>query len=313
MEAAHVDLPVRGFVVPPGIVQHEICADSGTLPTRDCPRRKREIFAEDQPPLDASLDWYQMVKVDTFTGLLANEFCPDHVSERLMVVIKDERGREWAQAHPGHLRDLPLAPVEYCTGGTGRPEVLITQPTNGSTVHGVVPVVGVVQLPNFDRYEAQYGVGDSPEGWGWISGPHLAQVRDGLLTEWDTTHLAPGRYTLRVTAFDREQHSIDARAHVDVIVPTEPPTETPSPTVTPLPSLTPTETATLPPTSESSATPTDTPSPEPSSTATEAPSPTMTPAVGATPIVTPTVEVSSTPPITSAAVITSASVLTPAP
>ena len=313
MEAAHADLPVRGFVVPPGIVQHEICADSGTLPTKHCPRRKREVFAEDQPPLDASHDWYQMMKIDAFTGLLANEFCPDHVSEQLMIVIEDARGRDWAQAHPGRFKGLPLAPVGYCTESTGRPEVLITQPASGSVVHGIVPVVGVVQLPNFDHYEAQYGVGDDPQGWGWISGPHLAQVRDGLLTDWDTSHLAPGRYTLRITAFDREQHSVDARVQINVTVPTETPTRTPSPTLTPLPSFTPTATTTLPPTSEPSPTPTNTPLPEPSSTPTESPSPTFTPTIGPTPIVTPTVEITATPPITSAVVITSTSAITPAP
>jgi len=52
MEAAHAGLPVRDFVRPPGIVEYEICADSGARPTEHCPRRKVEVFAEDQPPLD---------------------------------------------------------------------------------------------------------------------------------------------------------------------------------------------------------------------------------------------------------------------
>jgi len=239
MEAALAGLPVRDFAVPPGIVRYEICADSGALPTEYCPRRTKEIFAEDQPPLDASHDWYQMVKIDTFTGLLANEFCPDHVTEQVMVVIKDKRGREWAQAHPEHFGGLPLAPVEYCTENTARPEVYITQPASGSTVHGIVAVAGTVQLPNFDHYDAQYGVGDNPQGWGWISGPHLAQVRDGLLTEWDATHLAPGLYTLRIVAYDRDSHSIEARVQVYVAAPTALPSPTPPATPVPLPSLPP--------------------------------------------------------------------------
>ena len=77
MEAAHANLPARNFERPAGVVEHEICADSGAKPSEFCPRRAREVFAQDQPPLDESHDWYQTVKVDAFTGLLANEFCPD--------------------------------------------------------------------------------------------------------------------------------------------------------------------------------------------------------------------------------------------
>jgi penicillin-binding protein 1C len=293
MEAAHADLPVRDFVRPPAIVEHEICATSGARPTDYCPGRKVEVFAEDQPPLDEEHDWYQMVKIDAFTGLLANEFCPDHVVEQLMVVITDERGREWAQAHPDYFGGLPLVPLETCTESTDRPQVFITEPASGSTVTGIVSVVGTVQLPNFDRYEAQYGIGRNPQGWGWISGPHLAQVRDGLLTEWDTSHLASGSYTLRITAFDREQHRVEARVQVHVAAPTETPTPVRSPTpiatptlpptFTPMPVLTPTPTATpiLPPTS------TPMPGLTPTPTATPILPPTFAPVPGPTPTPTP--------------------------
>jgi penicillin-binding protein 1C len=294
MEAAHVDLPVRDFVRPPGIVEHEICADSGARPTEYCSRRKREIFAEDQPPLDEEHDWYQMVKVDALTGLLANEFCPDQVIEQLMLVIADERGREWAQAHLEYFGGLPLAPLEHCTESTDRPQVFITEPAPGSTVHGIVRVVGTVQLPNFERYEAQYGIGGNPQGWGWISGPHRAQVRDGLLTEWDTTHLAPGPYTLRISAFDRGQHRVEARVQVDIAAPTE----TPTPVRSPTPAATPTLTPTFTPTPGLTPTPTAVPTVEPTSTPTVQPdaTPTGTPEVGSspTPTGTPTPEPSPT-------------------
>ena len=168
--------------------------------------RKREIFAEEQPPLDESHDWYQMVRIDTLSGLLANDHCPDYTAEQMMVVIRDPRGREWVHAHPEAFRNLPLVPLESCTESSSRPEVIILQPAAGAMIRDIVPVIGTVEMANFDHYEAQYGVGDNPQGWGWISGPHLAQVRDGVLTHWDTTHLEPGLYTLRITAFDQEQH-----------------------------------------------------------------------------------------------------------
>ncbi|HHH41117.1 MAG TPA: PBP1A family penicillin-binding protein [Chloroflexi bacterium] len=270
MEAAHADWPVREFVRPPGVVEYEICADSGARPTQYCPRRRKEVFAQDQPPLDETHDWYQMVKIDPFTGLLANEYCPDHVVEQLMVVIEDPRGREWAQEHPDYFNGLPLAPTDACGPDIQRPQVAIVQPAPGAEVYGVVTVIGTVQLPNFDRYEVQYGIGDNPQGWGWVSGPHLATVSNGPLTQWDTSHLAPGPYTLRVVAYDREQHQVEARVTVNVVPPTATPTMPPTPTPLPLP--------------------TALPRPSPTPSATPALSPTVTPA----PTVAPTQPLSPT-------------------
>ncbi len=290
MEAAHANLPVRDFVRPPGIAEYEICADSGARPTQYCPRRRMEVFAQDQPPLDESHDWYQMVRIDTLTGLLANEACQDHVAEQLMVVITDTVGREWAQAHPEYFNGLPLAPVQYCTDSIDRPLVYITQPALGSVVQGRVQIIGTVQVPDFDHYQAQYGLGDNPHGWGWISGPHLAQVRDGWLADWDTTYLAPGPYTLLITAFDRAQNRFEARVLVFVAGPAEtptpsptwPPTATPTPwvptamptdTPTAVPTDTPTPLPTAVPTDTPTAVPTDTPTPEPTQTPGETSSP----------------------------------------
>ncbi|MGD2177886.1 MAG: penicillin-binding transpeptidase domain-containing protein, partial [Anaerolineae bacterium] len=293
MEAAHADLAVRDFERPSGIVENEICSHSGARPTEHCPERKKEVFARGEPPLDESHDWYQMVEIDTFTGLRANEFCPGHVVEKLMLDISDERGREWVRAHPEQFGGLPLAPLEACTDATGHPELFITRPAAGETVDGVVPVVGTVLLPNFNHYEAQYGIGSDPQGWGWISGPHLAQVRDDLLTRWDTTHLAPGPYTVRIRAFDNQQHAVEARVHVHVAAPTPRPTPMPSPTpqVTPTPTAWPTSTATVAPTPTATATwaATQTPTPTPSPTG----GPPTTPTEGITPTPSPTSETTS--------------------
>ena len=289
MESAHKDLPVRDFVRPPGIVEHEVCADSGALPTEYCPKRKVEVFAEDQPPLDIEHDWYQMVQMDNFTRLRANELCQDQVVEELMVVIEDERGREWAQAHPEYFGELPLAPLEFCTDATDRPEIAITQPAEGSEVHGVVQVFGTVQVPDFSHYEVLYGIGDDPIGWGFVSGPHKTQVRDGLLTEWDTEHLAPGPYTLRVTAFNKDMRSVEARVHVNVSHPTKTPSPTPVPTETQTPVPTLTGTPTEPPVTSTPTPPTPTPTPEPSvAPTTPVPTGTPTPPPTSAPTNTPT-------------------------
>jgi hypothetical protein len=209
--------------------------------------------------------------------LRANEFCSDHAVEKLMLDITDEQARQWVQAHPEQFRGLPLVPLEECTDATSRPEVLITQPSAGEVVRGEVRIVGTVQLPHFDHYEVQYGVGSDPQGWGWISGPHPAPVRDGLLTRWGTTHLAPGPYTLRVRAFDLQQNAVEARVQVRVVAPTATPTPTPFPTAQSTPTRRPTGTPASPPTTVPLPSETATPLLELTATETAMPVPSSTP------------------------------------
>jgi penicillin-binding protein 1C len=274
MSRSLADVAPSNFVRPPGIVDLEICADSGTLPSPYCPTRRMEIFAEQQPPLDASHDLWQAVKIDRLSGLRANEFCAGNIEEKVFFVVppEEKEAQEWAIA-----RGYEQPPEGFCTEGS-RPQVNIFSPLNNEVVpQGFVAVRGQVQLPNFERYEVTFGVGTDPQGWGWISGPHLAQVADGELTVWDTTHLEPGLYTLRVVAFTRDGVTVEARVVVSVVAPE------PTATTTPLP----TETPTLTP--EATLTPTATPTPEPS--------PTFEPILTVEPAPSPTQEPSSTPPL----------------
>ncbi len=50
MKAAHKDLPAQQFVPPPGVVQLEVCADTGMLAGPDCQNRYLEYFKADQLP-----------------------------------------------------------------------------------------------------------------------------------------------------------------------------------------------------------------------------------------------------------------------
>ncbi|MFQ5812989.1 MAG: hypothetical protein ACE5I2_07355, partial [Anaerolineae bacterium] len=197
-----------------------------------------------------------------------------------------EEYRWWAEQ-----QGIEQPPAGLCPLHTGPTEVTIFQPAGGQAVEGVVPVMGRVRMPDFDHYEVQYGVGPDPIGWGWVSGPHLALVEDGLLTEWDTRGMGNGLKTLRVVAFDHQGHTAEARVRVVVTNPTPTPTltptvtptptETPTPTITPTPTGTPTTTSTPMPTGTPTATstPTLTPTltPTPTSTTTPTPSPTVTP------------------------------------
>ena len=81
-------------------------------------------------------------------------------------------------------------------------DVAITGPVEGSRVSAAgLELVGTVDPPGFERYQLQWGAGEFPSEWIWLSGPHLATVRDGHLGGLDVAQLPPGVFTVRLTAF----------------------------------------------------------------------------------------------------------------
>ncbi|MCS6773834.1 MAG: hypothetical protein NZ693_06970, partial [Thermoflexales bacterium] len=164
MEAALEGQPVREFVPPAGVVAVEICALGGRQPSPRCPpnQRRRELFKADQLPLP-----------------------PDEAVE-LAVAAKDPT----LLAAPPQLS----APAQ-------QPDILVTVPSLSQPMtRGLLSIRGTVNPPGFRQYVVEFGAGENPAEWRWISGPHLAPVVDEQLTVWNTTDLPPGRYTVRVTA-----------------------------------------------------------------------------------------------------------------
>jgi membrane peptidoglycan carboxypeptidase len=280
MEEALAGTPPRDFTRPSDIVTAEICTVSGSKTSEVCPKRGTEIFVAGTEPNDPSHDFHQLVRICTVTGQRATEFCPESVVVEKYFEVYPEEYRWWAEE-----RGIEQPPVGLCPLHTGPTEVTIFQPAGGQQVEGIVPVIGRVRMPGFDHYEVQYGVGTDPIGWGWVSGPHLAMVEDGLLTEWDTRGVGNGLKTLRVVAFDHQGNTAEARVQVAVNNPT--PTPTVTPTVTPTPTETPTPTITPTPTPTETPTPTLTPTETPTLTPTPMPTPTITPMPTVTP--TPTI------------------------
>ncbi len=298
----------QDFPRPGGIVQVEVCSDSGTMPSPDCPadRRHWELFAADQPPLGPEFDIYRRKTVDLWTGLEANENCLEALEEQLFVVIDDESGRHWVEetasgrqwaAERGiALEEVPgdpsprlrQPPAEACTLDTPRPRVRLTAPTEGQTITDELILYGEVTAPNMRAYRVEYGVGLDPLGWGtvldWVPTP----VQAGEIARWDTTQTTDGEYTLRIIIAgppdkDGNEIQFEHRVHVLVYNPTSTPTITPTPTTsptptgTPTPSLTPTESETPSPTPTETPTPMSAPMTPLPATPTETPTPTATP------------------------------------
>lgn len=146
---------------------------------------------------------------------------------------------------------------------------VITYPTNGATVSGVVEIRGTVAHPNFASYGVFYAPGPTPTGDSrWVRIAFESQpVVDGVLAVWDTTSLPDGLYTLALARYQQGSGGPDEPLFFvtnitvynqgAVPTPTETPTPLPMPTAvdttpTPVPieqppTATPYPTATLAP------------------------------------------------------------------
>ena len=96
MQEALKGQPVQDFARPAGLIDLEVCATSGLLPTPYCPYTKREVFiAGTQPTQPDNL--YRPVDVDVATGLPATPDTPrDRVETRVFLLLPAE-AREWAR------------------------------------------------------------------------------------------------------------------------------------------------------------------------------------------------------------------------
>lgn len=312
MSQYHASRQAIDFVRPAGIIEAEICADSGTRPGPDCTNRKLELFAADQPPLEGSRDFIQKVPIDLWTLQQANGACTesvyeasfftllvsgrDNVAERERAAAKvwleqSAAGQSWADQR-GLSVPLRLPPTQTCEG-QARPIVTISQPGTGQQIIDTVEVFGSANGPNFGGYTVEYGLGNDPGGWGLVQERQSNPVDAGRLASWETSGIQQfGAITLRVVIYgpdnpytpDNDPVSLEARTLLTLLEPT--PTPTPTPTETPTATATPTETATFTPTAtatpiENGATPavspvvTLPPTPEitPSPTATATPTP----------------------------------------
>lgn len=218
MENVLAGLPMSDFVRPPGIVEIEICSESGTRPGPLCPERKLELFAYDQPPLGPEHDIRQRLRIDTRANCVTRLPGPaEFIQEREFRVYPPD-GREWA-LQQGFEQPPPPCPEA--------PEALslavITWPAEGQSVQGVVLVQGIALAPGFASYQLEYGVGPSPQVFGPLAGPFNQPVENGLLAEWDTRPLPNGLYTLRLLVFDETNRSQEARVTVLVDNPPAPP------------------------------------------------------------------------------------------
>lgn len=88
--------PATAFARPEGLVEVEVCPESGLLPGPHCPNRRYELFIEGTEPAQ-QCDAHQLYRIDAATGALAAASTPpQRVMERVYWVVPAE-AQEWAR------------------------------------------------------------------------------------------------------------------------------------------------------------------------------------------------------------------------
>ncbi len=265
-----------GFIKPAGVIERVICAESGTEPSQWCPSQRSEFFAADQLPLEKGYDLWQKATIDTWTGLLAADACPDFTEEEIALNISDpwgvkwvketNQGRTWAE-QMGFSDPIFFAPTETCKTSNSEAFLAFQAPRNGDVITtNPIQITGRAGASSdFREYRLEFGRGDDPVDWDTLKTSQDAQNNNGDLFEWDVSELPAGKVTLRLYMRSTRDTYAETRITIDLQVPTATPTETPTATSTETPTTTPTNTAT------------QTPSLTPSITSTLAPTATFTP------------------------------------
>ncbi|MEZ4554001.1 MAG: transglycosylase domain-containing protein [Dehalococcoidia bacterium] len=235
-----LEIAPSAFPRPAGVEERDVCWPSGKLATSACPRERlsKALFASDSIPTDRNKlaqvtdNWWQLVKIDTRTGLLATASTPSaFVKEESRLVLPPEELAAWPDlrnwvASQGAL----LAPTAEESAAISN-ALAISAPGQGQTVSGTVAVAGKADSPDFQSYTLEYGSGENPSEWKELQSSS-GRVSSGVLGQWSTQSLTPGKYTLRLRVSDAKLGELRFVVTVTVAVSSPTPTRTPSATST---------------------------------------------------------------------------------
>ncbi len=230
--AGHEGLPVLSFTRPPGLVEAEACVPSGLLPTDTCPLvTPADLFAADSLPTKED-DWWQTVRIDTRTDLLAGPLTPNQFVAELpylqipggLSAWERNQAEEWAEHFEASLEDLPTD----VTTASDLP-IEISSPTRAEQVSGLVNVLGRANSSDFAGYRLDYRFNTEQGEWFTFAEGDTA-IESGFLGTWDTRDLPVGLYTIRLLILDDKLGLLTTQVQVLVVSAVPPPPEDPAPT-----------------------------------------------------------------------------------
>ncbi|GAB4511639.1 MAG: hypothetical protein OHK0046_09990 [Anaerolineae bacterium] len=255
MQAALQGTNPREFAPPQGMVTTSICPETGTPPgnTFGCPSSLRnEFYDTNRRPLPPEQAWVQQVGIDSWTGLVANEFCPGQQIQGTFVnlapgpLFSDPFAVQWLNNNPqgrtvatrfNLTNPVIEAPEQRCDLNTPQPIANIASPNGGQIVQNTVPIQGQVSASDFQRYEIQV----APAGTQnfqpiLIDGQPFSTIQQpnpgATLATWDTRTIPNGDYTLRLGVFSQQGGFLYRTYQVTVANPQ--PTNTPVPPTQPV-------------------------------------------------------------------------------
>lgn len=273
------------FKRPNGIVERIICAISGTEPSEWCPEQTIEVFDSDNLPLTKENDLWQQVRLDTWSGLVANEHCEKYTKEKLSINVtekkvqkwlkQDDLGQRFAQAL-GFDDPILFTPTEECDSGTSQPTLEFTNISDGSVVSSAVVEFEIIASVEgrFSEWSISIAKGSNPskKDWQMVYSSDLQIYSPTIVTGISTAELENATYSLKLR-MDNPDGGY-AEKVIKFSVAYVPPTTTPEPTATLTNTPEPTVTEEIFPTATEEVlfpTPTFLPSPVPSDTPTSTP------------------------------------------
>jgi penicillin-binding protein 1C len=225
--------PPMPFQPAPTDQQMRICADFGTQDFQECPTHAAEWYFQPNPPPPPD-NIFRTLQIDSFSGLIANENCPDYVQNKTFLLVNDPTAIAWLNNDPAgqawakaHNLDLPVTPppTQACDPNTPRPSLRVTSPQPNTTVQSLLEIRGSVFVPGFNRYQIEVGQGFNATQFQIVDGPITAQPQgeNSFLGRWDTTGVPNGPYTIRLWAVDGQGHHAEVALPVNVnnVPPTE--------------------------------------------------------------------------------------------
>jgi penicillin-binding protein 1C len=160
--------PKTEFARPDGLVQVEVCALSGLLPTEFCEHTRTEWFIAGTEPTRPD-NLYQQVTIDALTGQLADESTPAERRQTKIVLDLPITAQPWARS-----QGLPLLADVARASETSQPQIALISPR---------PNTSYRLDPTFDPSAQQIMI-EAVAGAGitqvtiWVDGVQLASFAD---------------------------------------------------------------------------------------------------------------------------------------
>ena len=205
------DLPRREFDRPDGLIDLDVCATSGLLPTSYCPFTRRETFIAGSEPTQPD-NLYRPFQIDVATGQLATPDTPrDRIATRVYLVLPAE-AQEWARDNG--IPQLPTADSGQPSAVSGQQlPIHITRPDDG-TLYKITPQTPI----ETQRIPVQAIAADGVQIERltlFVDGQPIGVFDSVPVRTWWT--LSPGRHVFTVEAIDRQGNKL-AGAPVTIVV-----------------------------------------------------------------------------------------------